>query len=371
MNKKNWIGELNINTKHLENKKPQTKYKIQYIKEYVLYWLKVSVNRPNIININFIDCMCNAGIYADGDLGTSMEILQLFIEEAKMHPSINFYLYLNDNDKNKIKIIKQISDKMPSRTSNIFINYESKDVNLYLSNFSYFNTTLQYSAASILFVDPFDMRSVKINSIREFIQHYYCEVFYNIITNDFTRNKDDSKIFCMLDTTEKITSKWQLIDYISQQLKINKMHYCFSYSFNNLKNSEIYQILFITPNIRGLEKLKEALRTVFKGMETYKNKPAGPELDLFNIDDSNIEENVLLNCGKEAQELLRMKFSSQKVHYSKIKEIILENSVLAENHIIKYVLSPLIEDKLIKKCNMVDNKLNYKDDEYLFYEYKR
>lgn len=67
MRNKTLIDELDIDVQSLQAKKPQTEYKIQYIREYVLYWLKVSVNRDNIENINFIDCMCNAGIYQDGD----------------------------------------------------------------------------------------------------------------------------------------------------------------------------------------------------------------------------------------------------------------------------------------------------------------
>ena len=147
------------------------------------------------------------------------------------------------------------------------------------------------------------------------------------------------------------------------------MKYCFSYPFNNVKNAEIYQILFITPNIRGLEKVKEALRTVFKGMEKYRNKPQGPELELFSLDDSNVEENVLLNCGKEAQDFLCFKFSSQCVPYSEISEFVLENSVLADNHIINYILIPLIEKRAIIKCNKGVKKSNYKNDEYIFNEY--
>lgn len=62
MFEKNFITNHNIDIDILQSKRPQTEYKIQYIKEYVLYWLKISVNRQNIKFINFIDCMCNAGI---------------------------------------------------------------------------------------------------------------------------------------------------------------------------------------------------------------------------------------------------------------------------------------------------------------------
>jgi len=63
---------------YLDEKKEQTTYKIDYITKYVEKWLYVVANVPGIKNINFIDCMCNAGIYQDGDLGYSMRVLELF-----------------------------------------------------------------------------------------------------------------------------------------------------------------------------------------------------------------------------------------------------------------------------------------------------
>jgi len=57
------INELNINLKQLDEKKQQTDYKIKYIVEYVKLWILVNVSRSNVTDLNFVDCMCNAGIY--------------------------------------------------------------------------------------------------------------------------------------------------------------------------------------------------------------------------------------------------------------------------------------------------------------------
>lgn len=360
------IEILNINTKILQEKKPQTEYKIKYVREYVLYWLKVSVNRPNIMYINFIDCMCNAGIYKDGDLCTSIEVLKLFISEAKYHTQINFQLFLNDYNKERVAILKIIINYYleQEKIHNIFVFYGETDINDYITNFTLFDSYLLNEASNILFVDPYDLRTVKIDSIRTFVQKYYCEVIFNVMTSDFTRNKDDTRIFEVLGNKYDIYSVDKLMAFIIKRLKIGKMKYCFSYSFNNLKNSEIYQILFITPNIRGLEKLKEALRFVFKGMEEYKNKPSDSQGELFTLEDSNVEENVLLNCGKKTQADLLILFNGQRVSYKQIESFILEKSVLAEHHIIRYILQPLIENGKIHKCNISGKKSNFKQDEY-------
>lgn len=372
MIEKNFITNHNIDIDILQSKRPQTEYKIQYIKEYVLYWLKISVNRQNIKFINFIDCMCNAGIYQDEDFCTSIEVLKLFIKEAPCFPEKKFYLYLNDFNEERIRVTQTIVNIFLNKEeiSNVFVSYDTKDVNEYINDFSLFDKTLNSSSSSILFVDPYNMRSVKINAIREFIKKYYCEVIFNVITSDFNRNKTDHKIFELLENKYEITSVDKLMNFIIKRLKIGKMKYCFSYSFYSMKNLEIYQILFLTPNIRGLEKLKEALRLVFKGMEKYKNKSniIQAQGELFTLDESNVEENVLLNCGKETQTALCQYYSGQTISFKEIECFVLEKSVLADYHIIKYVLEPLIKENKIRKCNITSRKSNFKDDEYEFYQ---
>ena len=54
------------NEKCLDEAKLHTQYKIKYVKDYVRRWLNVAVNYKQN-NIVFIDSMCNAGIYKNGE----------------------------------------------------------------------------------------------------------------------------------------------------------------------------------------------------------------------------------------------------------------------------------------------------------------
>ena len=74
--------------------KQQTDYKIKYVSEYIRLWAIISAERVDVKDINFIDCMCNAGIYMDGDCCTAMEVLNIFIEIANKHKNKNFNLYI-------------------------------------------------------------------------------------------------------------------------------------------------------------------------------------------------------------------------------------------------------------------------------------
>ncbi len=159
-----------------------TEYKIKYVKKYVEYWLYVVANFDNVKNINFIDCMCNAGIYKNGVLGTPIEVLILFIKFSIEHPEKKFNLFLNDSDINRIQIIQKMCSLLNFKEySNLHIYFTNMDVNNYLdklvNGFSYFgNKGYNQLSSTILFVDPYCFGEVKINKIKNFTDTFYSEI---------------------------------------------------------------------------------------------------------------------------------------------------------------------------------------------------
>lgn len=81
-NIKSKFSDINIVTSTLTDKKQQTDYKIKYVSEYVNQWAIISSERDEITDITFIDCMCNAGVYQDGDLCTATMPYSLVLERA-------------------------------------------------------------------------------------------------------------------------------------------------------------------------------------------------------------------------------------------------------------------------------------------------
>ena len=71
--------DMEIKEQLLDEKKQQTSKKVQYVSEYATQWTRISTERKDIDYITFVDCMCNAGVYKDGDLCTGMCVLQTFM----------------------------------------------------------------------------------------------------------------------------------------------------------------------------------------------------------------------------------------------------------------------------------------------------
>lgn len=113
MNLLHRFSEIGINPRNLTEKKQQTNKKIEYVKEYMRQWSYVMLERDSISTVNFIDCMCNAGVYRDGDCCTVIEVLQVFLDLAPHYPDKRFNIWCSDIDSKKIEILKKVVAVLP------------------------------------------------------------------------------------------------------------------------------------------------------------------------------------------------------------------------------------------------------------------
>lgn len=357
--------------KYLDDKKSQTTNKIKYVKSYVEKWLIVMSLRKDIKDINFVDCMCNAGIYKDGDFCTSIEVLKLFNVFAINNPDKNYCLFLNDKDLQRTEIIKEVISKVikqERKNLKLYINVD--DVNEYIKKLISNNDKFIYPNATLLFVDPYDFGTVHIPTLKRFCEKYYCELLFNLFTSDWIRNRNnelDKRIEKIIDNpTVKINDKQELINYIISQLLVGKMKYSFNYEFHIETNVELYQIIFFTPNKKGLEVLKDCLWDVFSGKAYYrnpsKNLSNNMQISLFTEEDdkqfiikqnASIAKDLLINCSKK-----------NHVSFEEIELLILSNTMLKESHLVEHLIKPLISQGIIVKLNENVRKSNYKNDFY-------
>lgn len=217
-----------------------------------------------------------------------------------------------------------------------------------------------YGTSTILYVDPFDFGTVEIPKVSAVLKNHYCELIFNFFTSDYTRNfaKDRGRIAkCLGGKT--ISSREELIEYMRSQLRVGKIEHLFSYRFKTQKNVELYQIVFATPSIRGLEKLKEALWSTFKGAEFHRNKGYVDDAQTCLFTDADEQVAALASYSGEAKEWLCDVFSGSTVSWADIERFLIENTMLTESQIIRNVLKPLIDDGKVKKCNLC-GKTNFK-----------
>ena len=362
---------LTTNKELLDEKKPQTTYKIAYVSKYVEKWLCIMSNVDEVKNINFIDCMCNAGIYTDGGKGTAIKVLELFNGFALQHRDKTFNLILNDISPDRLRIITTIiDDYVGVKAPNINIVIRNMDVNAFLSDEEFFKKYFNCypkRSSNLVFVDPYNFCTVKISVLEKFLSKTYCELIFNVFTSDFVRNQDKNKMkkFC---AEEKIscTSKDDMVMHITNQLRVGNIKYSFAYEFKTVKNMELYQIMFFTPNIKGLEKFKEALWDTFNGKDFHKNQTESASLQMSFFTEEDEKDWMTELHSTTAKKLLLEYFMGKgEIEYLTIESFIIENTMLNGNQILEHVLKPLIQDGKIKKLGYVRRSSNYKKDKYI------
>lgn len=366
--------KFGIDDSVLDEKGEQTTYKIKYVTRYVRQWALIEVNRKEIQQINFIDCMCNAGVYKDGDACTALEVIGIFNELAKQFPSKRFVVYLNDINSKRIDNFNKIYQKhiVPQKSLNLLVYLKDKDVNDYLDMIIASSQNKQglfaYGKCNLIYVDPYNFGTVQISKLHNILEKNYCELLFNLFTSDYVRNiaKDTGRIQKCLGGFKPAT-KDEFINYVVNELRVGHIQYTFAYSFHTVKNVELYQILYATPNIRGLEVLKDSLWDVFDGEEFHRNHaPKISDVEQISMfDDEEPKEQRLREYAQEARRIICEEFKGQIVEYAVIEQKILEETMLKDSQIIEPVLKPLIDEEKIRKCNNV-RKTNFKKDSYAF-----
>ena len=363
--------------KYLDIIYPHTEYKIKYIKAYVKLWLEVAINYRNTKNINFIDCMCNAGIYKNDVLGTPTEVLILFTEIAQNFPQIQFNLFVNDINKDRISIIKEVFNHCTKykEINNIKVFFSNMDVNDYLDKINGLKNFFDFyaQAFTILFVDPYRFGDVKIVSLNKFLNTYRSELIYNYFISDYRRNINNSyaenKQQMMINSMDGVKgynrnmNADQVLALLQSNFKTTKIKYTFAYPFHITNNAQLYYIIYGTPHIKGLEKIKKCIWDVFDGNVKHRTKKENPQMTLFTSEfEKESNEHIY---SEEAKKRITDEFKGCTKTYQEIEEYVMSSTMLNSSQIIENILKPLIKENKITKCNLKSNR-NYKNDSYIF-----
>ena len=109
------------NDKLISIAKPHTIKKFELIERYVETWAQKLLQNTWCEGIVFIDCMCNSGMYTTEDgkpvFGTPIRVSRKLRDAAGQYPKKKIYVYLNDNNAEKIDLLQQ---HLPKESSNFY-----------------------------------------------------------------------------------------------------------------------------------------------------------------------------------------------------------------------------------------------------------
>lgn len=379
---KSFLLANNPNTAFGEEIKPHTVKKIEFVAKYVEEWLNVVINVSD--NFVFMDIMCNAGLYKNDYLSTSINVLNVFIRFALNHPDKKFYLLTNDYDQDRVNTMKVLFNIYQKKfrelkVHNVNMDVQCSDAVDYLGNinnkfhFKYMNGGKN---SILVYVDPYRFIDLKLaEAVKSFSNNVYCELLINFYSNDYTRNVNNKSssyqkdivefvsTFCNMDTS-KINKAEAVRDKFINVFKNTKnIKYHYFINMKNKMNAMLYYLIFLTPNIRGLEKVKEATWKIIGHSDEYCASLKDRDFYERNIFGETPEEEDFNNALNKLKGII-FEYEYNELNYDQLLVICLQMTFMKKGHVIDKVIKPLIEEGFLKKKGLVGNR-NFTQDSYL------
>ena len=298
------MGSKN-NSELISKASPHTIQKFDLVSQYVEGWAPKLLNTYPCNNLVFIDCMCNSGLYYDISnklvFGSPIRVaktLRKYADDPR-YEGKNIYLYFNDDDSDKINLLKQ---NLPPEGSNFHYIFSVSDANVFLKKLAP-ELDIDDRTHSLLFYDPFDA-SIDWQAIYPFF-HSWSEIIINYHLMDPSRaisqiKKQDTKAkyenTYLLQFEKIVPYGSNKKDYENRLLEIidllkgnpNREYFVASFPFFNTCNSLIFDLVHCTSNFEGFKLYKETAWKVFNGQSSSKMQ-SGESFQLSLVDIGTIQ----------------------------------------------------------------------------------
>ena len=372
------IRQRNLPFSYGEKIHSHTAKKIELISKYVDNWLYVASN-SDIKDIYFIDVMSNSGLYESGELATYVEVLNRFVIYALKHKEKNYHLICNDYDDNKYKTIVSVKSVFASMLTesnicNVSIECNNKDASQLLNDLAFRFSSYYSKRLILLFVDPYCMIDFELaSSIINFCKKVYSELILNYFYNDYIRNYKNKKAPNKMKDIEEFSTNicglnplsnhpdMVMNKFIDVLITKTKLKYRYAFKMRNSCNGILYYLLYLTPSISGLIKIKEATWKTFKYNTEY--SPLYVERDYLNIFGQTEDEENESYIFKDIKDYLLDK-KGLTYSFEQIETFVLQNTPLPSGKVINAIIKPLINEGLLLKQNN-NGKSNFKKDNYI------
>lgn len=318
------------NDKLISIVKPHTLKKFELIENYVETWAQKLLQNSWCEGIVFIDCMCNSGVYktpqGETIYGTPVRVARKLRDAAGQYPNKKIYVYLNDNNPEKIALLK---DNLPKEHINFRYSITSKDANELLKEIGSKLSTRKQLHVFLLY-DPYDA-SIDWEALAPFFQNW-TEVLINHMVSDSIRAVKQAK---RQKTIEKYQNTYlagidELLPYGSDKLAYenrieqiitmlkgspNREYYVAAFPLFNTNNSLVYDLVHCTSNAAGFELFKRTAWKTFGGKSSTKNTHGKENQYTFSFDElGEIVTHADEHCYyvKDIATYLQNQFSGQK-----------------------------------------------------------
>lgn len=270
-----------------------TKLKFKLVAKYVASWIQKLMNYDRCSQVYYIDCMCNSGEYSSENgeriSGTPIEVTKILLDAALKYPNKKITIVFNDKQENKINhlksLIERIKENLKIVPENLEIEYFNSDANellLHLASKIY-NEPFCHS---LLFYDPYQA-DIHWNALKPFLNRWG-EVIINHMVMDANRgikiaksdeavDKYEQTYIMKLEELLSFNGNKKLLerrveDIIRMLHEGKRPYYIAAFPFFNRRNGLLFNLIFCSSSIDGLNLFKTTAWQTFGGRSSTKRK---------------------------------------------------------------------------------------------------
>ncbi|MFA9422469.1 MAG: three-Cys-motif partner protein TcmP [Sedimentibacter sp.] len=263
---------------------PHTIKKFEVIEEYIKSWAQKLMLNENCNGLIFIDCMCNSGVYIDGEgniiYGTPVRVANALLDVAHTYPYKQIHQYFNDICEKKIS---KLQKHLPENERNYRAVTSVGDANELLKTIGpqlNQNSHMHY----FLLYDPYDA-SIDWEALIPFFRNWG-EVMINHMVSDPVRAINSAKNKTAKEKYENtyLADFEKLVPYgsdknayekrvesIIKTLKGTRNYYVAAFPFYNSQNSQMYNLIHCTSSKKGFILYKKSAWKVFGAQSSTKH----------------------------------------------------------------------------------------------------
>jgi three-Cys-motif partner protein len=304
----------------------------------------------------YIDGFAGPGRYSRGEDGSPVVVLKAARDHRYPVQTELVCIFVEDDSArcDRLKgVLEELSPSLPT-----YVKWEviqgKFDVHL-AKRFSVLDARAEALAPSLVFIDPFGFSHTPFATIKRILANKRCEVLINLMYEEVNRFLSLSTVSGDLDELFG-TNSWRAVVNISganerrkaihdiylSQLKM-AARYVQSFEMRNKTNSTDYFLFFATNNLKGLEKMKEAMWKVddVGSFQFSDHQNARGLLNMFS-DHPNVAP---------LRESIKKRFGGRQVSIEELRDWVVSDTEFLPKHLKAPVLKPMEEDGEVEVVN--------------------
>ncbi len=250
---------------------PHTRAKHDILRRYWQAWLPIMARTNQ--RVLYIDGFSGPGRYAGGEDGSPLIVLNAAYQHKARPKSEVVFVFIEKDRKRFEHLSETIEQMLPTLPPNFKVHCMQGEFDEKMSAvFRDLDDQRNKLAPSLVFVDPFGFSQTPFATIKRIVNYPKCEILVTFMyeeINRFLSHPDHAETYNQLFGTDR----WKNIlglnesdkrlraihDIYRDQLRNAGAEFVRSFRMLNRGNRTDYFLFFATSNLKGLEKMKEAM----------------------------------------------------------------------------------------------------------------